>query len=523
MAPVTCRYSLAVCGLLGCIVSYAVRSNISVALVAMVKSSNCGGDGSNSSALSTCNRASSPGNHTLGCTEHDDSSGEFDWNEELQGIILGGFFWGYAVPQLIGARLAEKFSAKNVVLVGGSVGVLATLLGPVAARTHVGLFIATRVMCGLGMSVLTPSCHCLIARWSHPTERSKIAAVVYSGSQIGVVIAMPVAGLVSGIKSDGGWPWAFYIFGILGIVWLVLWSLLVYDTPSEHPWISEAERSYIEDSLVADLDRTRPPVPWRHLAKSRAVWSLAWAHFGHNWGFYMLLTQLPTYMKNMLGFSLLSNGVYSSIPYILMTLNGCLNSVIADFLIKRRLMSIGAVRKMCNTVALYGSATFLLVITFIECDTRLIYALLVLAVGIDGGIYAGFQVNQVDLSPTFAGTLQAITNTLGCVPGILAPYVTGIITNGHQTHDRWSIVFFIAFGVMVFFATQFWIFGDGEVQYWNNLDEPDKWTETTPIKIEAGKNGGILAGSVIQSDTKSRWPPFRIARSRSHAKVDHDP
>ncbi len=42
-----------------------------------------------------------------------------------------------------------------------------------------------------------------------------------------------------------------------------------------------------------------------------------------------------------------------------------------------------------------------------------------------------FQVNHVDLSPTYAGTLMGITNTFANVCGFLAPYVAGAVTNGN--------------------------------------------------------------------------------------------
>jgi len=41
------------------------------------------------------------------------------------------------------------------------------------------------------------------------------------------------------------------------------------------------------------------------------------------------------------------------------------------------------------------------------------------------------QVNHVDLSPNYAGTLMGLTNTAANVCGFLAPYVAGVITQGN--------------------------------------------------------------------------------------------
>ncbi len=42
------------------------------------------------------------------------------------------------------------------------------------------------------------------------------------------------------------------------------------------------------------------PIPWLHLLRSPAVWAIVIAHFCNNWGFYTLLTCMPTYFKQAL-------------------------------------------------------------------------------------------------------------------------------------------------------------------------------------------------------------------------------
>ena len=42
------------------------------------------------------------------------------------------------------------------------------------------------------------------------------------------------------------------------------------------------------------------PVPWLHILISPAVWAIVIAHFCNNWGFYTLLTCMPTYFKQAL-------------------------------------------------------------------------------------------------------------------------------------------------------------------------------------------------------------------------------
>jgi ACS family sodium-dependent inorganic phosphate cotransporter len=47
--------------------------------------------------------------------------------------------------------------------------------------------------------------------------------------------------------------------------------------------------------------------PWGKFLTSPPVWSIVMAHFSENWGFYTLLTQLPTFMKGTFIYLVISN------------------------------------------------------------------------------------------------------------------------------------------------------------------------------------------------------------------------
>lgn len=94
--------------------------------------------------------------------------------------------------------------------------------------------------------------------------------------------------------------------------------------------------------------------------------------------------------------------------------------------------------------------------------------LLTIGLGFNGGIYSGFKINHLDLTPRFAGILMSITNCTANVAGLLAPIAAGHIIDGEPTHAQWRIVFFIASGVYIFCATFYNIFGSGKRQPWDN-------------------------------------------------------
>ena len=75
---------------------------------------------------------------------------EFSWSKELQGYILSSYFYGYVSVQVVAGWAASRWGGKHVYGCGMMLAMAATLLTPLAARTHVHLLITARVLVGLG-------------------------------------------------------------------------------------------------------------------------------------------------------------------------------------------------------------------------------------------------------------------------------------------------------------------------------------------------------------------------------------
>lgn len=104
---------------------------------------------------------------------------------------------------------------------------------------------------------------------------------------------MPASGLLA---TAFGWESVFYVFGAIGCVWLVLWMIIVRRSPEEDPFITEEEKIYIVTKIGLRKEENVTP-PWKSIFTSAAVWAIVVSHFAENWGFYTLLTQLPTFLS----------------------------------------------------------------------------------------------------------------------------------------------------------------------------------------------------------------------------------
>lgn len=167
-------------GCLGITNAFAMRVCLSVAITQMVQKTV-----SNSSSIEagdTCpvideeNSFSSPSQI---------NSGTFEWSEELQGIILSSFYYGYVLTQIVGGYLADKFGGKYTLSVGILVTAILTLLTPAAVEWGgPNCLIIIRVLEGLAEGTTFPAAMSLLAQWIPPKERSKLGSVVFSGSQV---------------------------------------------------------------------------------------------------------------------------------------------------------------------------------------------------------------------------------------------------------------------------------------------------------------------------------------------------
>lgn len=103
-------------------------------------------------------------------------------------------------------------------------------------------------------------------------------------------------------------------------------------------------------------------------------------------------------------------------------------SYTSDLLVKKGYMSLGTMRKIANTIGEFIPAAALIGFSFVGSDQReLAVGILIISVGFNVAVFSGHQMNHMDLSPNFAGTLMGITNAAANICGIMAPLICGVL------------------------------------------------------------------------------------------------
>ncbi|XP_068841104.1 sialin isoform X6 [Capricornis sumatraensis] len=401
-APVCCsaRYNLAFLSFFGFFVLYSLRVNLSVALVDMVDSNTTAKDNRTSYE---CAEHSAPIK-----VLHNQTGKKYRWDAETQGWILGSFFYGYIITQIPGGYVASRSGGKLLLGFGIFATAVFTLFTPLAADFGVGALVALRALEGLGEGVTYPAMHAMWSSWAPPLERSKLLSISYAGAQLGTVVSLPLSGVICYYMN---WTYVFYFFGIVGIIWFILWICLVSDTPETHKTITPYEKEYILSSL-----------------------------------------------KNQ-------NGFLSAVPYLGCWLCMILSGQAADNLRARWNFSTLWVRRVFSLIGMIGPAIFLVAAGFIGCDYSLAVAFLTISTTLGGFCSSGFSINHLDIAPSYAGILLGITNTFATIPGMIGPIIARSLTP-ENTIGEWQTVFCIAAAINVFGAIFFTLFAKGEVQNW---------------------------------------------------------
>jgi len=382
---------------------------------------------------------------------------EFKYDNATTGLLSSAFFIGYMPFQIPNGWAAGIFGAHKLMLAAVLIPSAITAMIPPAAGS-IPAFIALRILTGVFESAAYPSVHALGAKWSPKEERASFVGATWSGAYIGTALTLPITGA---LIAQWGWPSAFYCFAVLGVVWSIFWWYLGASSPELHSSITAEERAFIIETRGNGGNKS-DVIPWVKLFTSLPVLAVVVAHTTHNWLFYTMLTWMPSYLNQVLGFDVENSGAVSVLPYLACFACSMLSGVIADKLTKNG-MKVEGVRKVMQFSGEMTAGIALGIAGYINNNVPLVIFLLVLSTGASGLSMAGYACNHLDIAPQFAGITLGMTNTMATLPGIIAPILVGdLVAPPHNDVSHWREAFLIASGISTFGFLFFYIFAKGE-------------------------------------------------------------
>eukprot|EP00803_Ostreobium_quekettii_P011560 evm.model.scf_130EXC.2 EVM.evm.TU.scf_130EXC.2 scf_130EXC:62628-66747(-) len=397
-------------------------------------------------------------------------AGELGWSATSRGIVQSAFFWGYTLTQIPAGWISTRVGGALVLLCGVALWSLGTLVAPGAA--HLGFFwlCASRILVGLGEGFAPSAATSVLAKQVPVTERSRAVSTVFGGLDLGSAIGLLMCGPLIRMF---GWPCVFYLFAVFGLVWCLVWPLAKpekRDRAMREKALREAERL----AASAEQGKDDLKVPWGQFLRSAPVWAVTTAHFCFNWGYYTLLSWLPSYFELALNLNIQNSSFLTVIPYLSMTAMTPLVGPMADALVEQG-WSVTHVRKLSQGIAFLGPALCMLACSVLTSNggtgglstfgVSALVALFSVAFAFGAWSRAGLYCNHQDLSSRYASALLGISNTAGAIPGILGVWSTGYLldlTGSWQLALFYPIAACQLIGLLVYT-----LFGSSKKQAWS--------------------------------------------------------
>ena len=349
--------------------------------------------------------------------------------DQDMGYVFSAFVFGYALCQIPGGRLGDRWGARVVLacaLVWWSLctvltAVVATLPLATAVGT-VGALVIVRFLLGVGESVALPNFNRAVADWMPPGQRGLGIGIAIGGIGIGAAITPPLA---SWVMVNYHWQSVFYLSALIGLVVALLWVLCSRDQRGG-------------DS--APKVTTSTPVPWRQLLRSRSLWWLVASYSCLGYVAYIYMSWFYLYLVNVRGIDLLRGGWLAAGPFLAILLFCPLGGWITDRLVPR--LGLRKARLSVGMLGMVLACGLIAVGAWVESHTMAIVCLSLGAGWLYFTVGAYWSVTT-DLSKTHAGTLSGVMNTGANVGGVISPSLTPWLAD----HWGWTASLLVAAGI----------------------------------------------------------------------------
>lgn len=364
------------------------------------------------------------------------------------GWALAAFAWAYALFEIPGGWLGDRIGPRRVlmrIVIWWSVFTAAT-----GWAWNAWSLIAIRGLFGAGEAGAFPNLTRVLTTWLPVRERERAQATLWLATRIsGAFTPLLVAMLISVLS----WRRAFEIFGVIGLVWAVLFFRWYRDAPSEHPAVNQAELAMLPPAR--DTAIAHGGVPWARIFSTPAVWLLSVQYMCLAYGWFFYINWLPSYLVNARGTTLKLGALLAGLP-LLLGGAGCLVSAWLIPRLARRWGSVAAARRAVAVTGFVGASICVFVFAGIE-DPRRAMVVLGFAGFFNDFVMPAAWAGTMDIGGRYSGTVSGAMNMMGSVAGAASVLVVGYLLA--WTGGNWTLTFYISSAIYMLGAVC-WLFLD---------------------------------------------------------------
>jgi len=332
------------------------------------------------------------------------------------GLVFSAFAIPYAIFQLIGGWIGDRWGARMVLCV--SCGVVAAATALTGAVNGFAALFAVRLALGFGEGATFPTATRAMTKWIPERRWGFAQGITHSFSRIGNALA---PALIAWMAVALTWRGSFAILGVVSSVWVILWGWFFRNDPHEHPRITAADLA----ELPAPSGRGRPAIPWMRLA--RRILPVTAVDFCYGWVLWLFLSWIPGFFFENYHLNLQSSAMYSAGVLSAGIVGDTLGGVLTDKLLHRT-GNLVLARRSVIIAGFLGAFVFMMPVILLH-NLRLAAVSLSLAFLFAELIVAPIWSVPMDIAPRYAGTASGMMNFGFAIAGIVSPSTFGYLVD----------------------------------------------------------------------------------------------
>lgn len=355
-------------------------------------------------------------------------SREFTLDAARAGLLLSVFYVSYAVMQLLGGWLSDRYGSRVVVVM--CVALWSLFTGLTGLAWSFGSLLVIRFMFGVGEGFFSPASSVTVAETFPKPERARaksfLISTVFLGNAAGSAgVAFAVVYL--------GWRSAFHILSVVGLaVAMMLWLALRNGVAGQRGRMA-----------------ARPKHQLRELIRRPDALKLTFIWFGTSIVYIGMISWMPSYLLKAYRIDLLHVGIASTIPYLI----AFLGTNVVGWLLDRH--GKGREKRFMMAGAL-GSAVFLALMISTTSITLLVvyWTLCLLSFNF---VYATvFSIPLKYFPEHLIGSATGLMNFGGQIAGSLAPSVMGALIVEFHGSYLVALSFLVSSALLAFLVAITW-------------------------------------------------------------------
>lgn len=379
--------------------------------------------------------------HPLGVAESTISL-ELGLTKQQSGMMMGTFFWTYAIFQLPGGWLGHVWGNRWTLSLLSASWSLAMLM--TGFSTTFFLLLIAQLLMGAAQAGLFPCTALVIQRWLPIQERGLGQGALAAGMQVGAIATAILTGWMLG--ENISWRLIFMLYAVPGFFWAIWFALRFREYPTGD--LTSDELPHSDDSESELHER----VPWVTIFSHSTMWFLCGQQIFRAAGYAFFVTWFPSFLQETRDISIEKSGLLQGLLLLAALVGASFGGILTDSVYRQT----GNLRHSRFLLGAGGQMACSLLIFAAFFVTSVPFAISLLAAGVFFTSLGGPSALAIpiDIGGKHVAKIFAVMNSVGNFAAAGCPILVGWVFDNTL---NWNIILLLFAGIY-FAATACWLF-----------------------------------------------------------------